>query len=132
MSTTRSKRPPSGDDQVVGANIQKLRVVAGMTLSDLAIRVRISHQQLLKYEKGTNRACASMIYSISRTLNVPIHALFDGIGGIPELEALACELTTARKHCREIVDATCSLPKLNAMCRVISILVEQNADPEAK
>jgi transcriptional regulator with XRE-family HTH domain len=131
MSTKRSKRPSAGNDQVVAVNIQKLRVLAGMPLSDLAMRLGISHQQLHKYEKGTNRACASMIYGISRSLNVPITALFEGIDSISELETLASELSAARKHCRDIVDATCSLPRLDAMCRVLSILVEQNPDRDA-
>ena len=130
MSTRKSNRPSAGNDQVIGANIQKLRVVAGMSLSELALRLGISHQQLHKYEKGTNRTCASMIYTISRSLNVPLSALFDGIGGVVELESLTSELSTARKHCRDIVDATCSLPKLDAMCRILSILVDQNSDQD--
>lgn len=130
MSTRKSNRPSAGNDQVIGSNIQKLRVVAGMSLSELALRLGISHQQLHKYEKGTNRACASMIYSISRTLNVPINALFEGTGCIAEFETLSTELLQARKNCRDIVDATCSLPKLDAMCRILSILVDQNSDRE--
>lgn len=132
MSTRKSNRPSAGNDQVVGANIQKLRVIAGMPLSDLALRLGISHQQLHKYEKGTNRACASMIYSISRSLNVPLSALFDGISGVVELESLTSELSTARKNCRDIVDATCSLPKLDAMCRILSILLYDNSAQNAE
>ena len=132
MSNKKSNRPSASNDQVVGSNIQKLRVLADMSLSDLALRLGISHQQLHKYEKGTNRACASMIYSISRSLNVPLNALFDGIGGILELHSPSSELSAARQHCRDIVDATCSLPKLDAMCRIMSILVDQNPDRDAE
>lgn len=132
MSTKRSKRPSTGNDQVIGANIQKLRIIRGLPLSGLAISLGISHQQLHKYETGTNRASAGMIYSISRSLNVPINALFDGIYGIAELETLASERSKARKRCKDIVDATCSLPKLDAMCRILNILVDEDPDRDAE
>ncbi len=130
MMSQTNKRQASIVDRAVGANIQKLRIAAGLTLAELAVRLRISHQQLHKYENGSNRVCASMIYGLSRSLDVPLISLFQGVEGISDFEFLAAELVTARNRCKSIVDATSSLARLDAMSKILSVLKdESSADP---
>lgn len=130
MTTRENKRRPSGVDQAVGANIQRLRVAQGVTLAELAVRLGISHQQLHKYEHGSNRTCASMVYGLSRALDVPVKSLFDGVQGIDDFETLATDLASARKRCKDIVDATSCPLRLDAMSRILSVLqVEDGAGP---
>ena len=131
MSVRERKRQSTGDDMVIGANIQTRRIAAGLTLSGLATSLGISHQQLQKYEKGTNRTCASMIYRVSRSLNVPLVALFDGVEGIAELETMGSDLATARESCKGVVDSTLSLTKLDAMCRILTILGNEDGKHDA-
>ena len=65
-------------DKLVGAKIRSLRQDQNYTLSELGERLNISHQQLQKYEIGTNRLSAGMLYEVARALNVNIEELFPG------------------------------------------------------
>lgn len=126
MNSQTNKRRASIVDRAVGANIQKLRIASGLTLAELAIRLGISHQQLHKYENGSNRACASMIYCLSRSLDVPLISLFDGVESIGDFEVLAAQLVTARNRCKSIVDATSSLARLDAMSKILWVLKDES------
>lgn len=131
MTRRRNKRQPSLIDQAVGENIQRLRLAKSLSLADLAVRLGISHQQLHKYETGSNRACASMVYYLSRALDVPVISLFDGVPGIADFEPLAAELATARKRCKDIVDTTSSLSRLHEMSKVPSVLKDESGADRA-
>jgi transcriptional regulator with XRE-family HTH domain len=72
-----SSRSPTETDIQVGRNIRTLRIEAGLTLSELGEALGISHQQLQKYETGTNRLSAGMLAAVARVLRVPIQSLFD-------------------------------------------------------
>ncbi len=131
MTRRDNKRQPNSVDQAVGANIQKLRIAKNLTLAELAVRLGISHQQLHKYEHGSNRACASMVYGLSRALDVPVISLFHGVESIDDFETLAAELATARNRCKDIVNSTSCLLRLNAMSKILSVLqVEIGAHPD--
>lgn len=57
-------------DQDIGARLRKLRIERHKTLSDVSGHLGVSHQQLVKYETGTNRISASTLYRLSRILDV--------------------------------------------------------------
>jgi transcriptional regulator with XRE-family HTH domain len=126
MTRRENKRRPSSIDQAVGANIQRLRIAQGLTLAELAARLGISHQQLHKYEHGSNRTCASMVYGLSCAMDVPLISLFDGVESIGDFEVLAAELVTARNRCKSIVDATSSLARLDAMSKILCVLKDES------
>ena len=69
-------RSPTDIDIAVGANLRAVRLQRGRTLSDLAAELGISHQQLQKYETGTNRLSAGMVCRAAEVLVVPIEQLF--------------------------------------------------------
>ncbi|WP_287994236.1 helix-turn-helix domain-containing protein [Acidiphilium sp.] len=71
-------RTPTEIDIQVSEKIRALRIGQGLTLSDLGAALGISHQQLQKYETGTNRLSAGMIWAVARALNVNIEDLFPG------------------------------------------------------
>ena len=54
-------RSPTRIDQMVGEKIRELRTTQNFTLSELGLELGISHQQLQKYETGTNRLSAGML-----------------------------------------------------------------------
>ncbi|MBK8199194.1 MAG: helix-turn-helix transcriptional regulator [Acidobacteria bacterium] len=70
-------RSPTEIDKQVGRNIRTLRTEADMTLDEMGDALGISHQQLQKYETGTNRLSAGMLAAVARVLRVPIQSLFD-------------------------------------------------------
>jgi transcriptional regulator with XRE-family HTH domain len=53
----------------------------GMNQHTLGLRIGLTFQQVQKYEKGTNRIGASRLQHISRILDVPVAAFFEGAPG---------------------------------------------------
>ncbi len=50
----------------------------GMSQSSLGGAVRLTFQQIQKYEKGVNRISASCLFQLSQVLDVPVQFFFDG------------------------------------------------------
>jgi transcriptional regulator with XRE-family HTH domain len=119
MTASGSNRKPLEADLIVGANIRSLRVAHGLTLHELASQLGTSHQQLQKYETGSNRVSAGVLYLIARAFSVPIDALFEGVDDTTGLDGETKALQLARNKCRTIVDCTDSIPLLNSMAKVL-------------
>ena len=120
----RTSRAPTDVDRVVGENVRQLRRERNLTLAELAYSLGISHQQLQKYETGTNRLSAGMISCVAEVLCVPIESLFrkgsetQRRGTSPE-EADRDEL---RQQCRFWIDQAGSVEVLKEMVRVLKAL----------
>jgi transcriptional regulator with XRE-family HTH domain len=69
-------RPPDIIDHVIGQNIRRLRVRAGMTQQSLGAAVGLTFQQVQKYEYGRDHVPARRLYDISVALGVPIEWFF--------------------------------------------------------
>lgn len=67
------------EDKVVGANVRRLRESRNMSQEKLGNALKITFQQIQKYEKGTNRISCSKLVLIARALKYPIAFFFDGI-----------------------------------------------------
>jgi len=63
----------------VGERIRMRRTQLGLTQEDLAGALKISYQQVQKYESGANRISAGRMYEIAQRLGVEIGAFFDGL-----------------------------------------------------
>lgn len=63
-------------DKQVGQRIQMRRKELGMTAQHLAELVDISHQQLSRYERGTNKINVAHLVNIAIKLNTPISWFF--------------------------------------------------------
>jgi transcriptional regulator with XRE-family HTH domain len=112
----RSDRKAIAADLVVGSNVRQLRADAGLTLSELAEELGISHQQLQKYETGANRISARMLYELARFFVIPVDQLFEGSdAGVSEDVALI----RTRRKCHVVIDRTDSKSKLEAMAKVL-------------
>ncbi|MFN3312263.1 MAG: helix-turn-helix domain-containing protein [Hyphomonas sp.] len=113
-------RSPTKVDQQVGEKIRELRVAHNLTLSELGQELGISHQQLQKYETGTNRLSAGMLSNVARALRVPIAELFQTTeAGSNERRDPVSE---ARARCHALIDRTGSVPKLDVMAKVLRAL----------
>lgn len=77
---TDSDRTPNPIDVHVGARVRMRRKQRGISQEALAGRLKLTFQQVQKYERGSNRISASKLYEIARTLEVPISDFFEGLG----------------------------------------------------
>ncbi len=68
-------------DRRIGRRIHERRVVLGLNQTALAARLGISFQQLQKYEDGSNRMGAGMLYGCAQLLDVPPEYFFEGLEG---------------------------------------------------
>jgi transcriptional regulator with XRE-family HTH domain len=70
-------------DKVVGRNVRLRRLAAKLTQAELGREIGVTFQQIQKYENGTNRIGASRLSRIAEVLEIPVPALFEGVGSIP-------------------------------------------------
>jgi len=65
-------------DMYVGARIRERRQKLNWTLSDLGEKLDVSHQQIQKYEQGTTRVSAGVMYKLSKIFSITPNFFFDG------------------------------------------------------
>lgn len=63
----------------VGQRLKQLRILRGMTQTDVADGLSISFQQVQKYELGRNRISASKLFELAHILKVAPSYFFDGL-----------------------------------------------------
>lgn len=66
-------------DAIIGMKIHELRISMGLSRQQLASKIGVSHQQLQKYEKGTNRISAGRLVAIATALKKPVAYFFEDI-----------------------------------------------------
>jgi CheY-like chemotaxis protein len=65
-------------DLHVGKKVRERRQKLGWTLVELAERLNVSHQQIQKYEQGTTRISASILYQLSKIFSTNQNYFFEG------------------------------------------------------
>lgn len=65
-------------DVHVGERLRERRSLMGYTQESLASQLKLSHQQVQKYETGANRISAGRLYELAKTLGVNVSYFFDG------------------------------------------------------
>ena len=73
-SQTKSAKPLDGH---VGSRVRARRLMLGLSQTELGDALKITFQQVQKYEKGTNRIGASRLQEIANVLKVPISFFFE-------------------------------------------------------
>jgi DNA-binding Xre family transcriptional regulator len=69
-------RRPTAIDAYIGAQIRKRRLALKIHLPQLAKALRVTKQQVQKYETCQNRVTAARLYEICKVLNVRITSMF--------------------------------------------------------
>jgi transcriptional regulator with XRE-family HTH domain len=64
-------------DAHVGERIRIRRTELGLTQEDLSRQIRVSYQQVQKYETGANRISAGRLYEIASELGVSVAYFFE-------------------------------------------------------
>ena len=73
-----NRRRSSEADKIVGRNVRVYRLAKGLSQTQLGEQLGVTFQQVQKYENGTNRIGSGRLMQISRALEVPITAFFEG------------------------------------------------------
>jgi transcriptional regulator with XRE-family HTH domain len=70
-------------DKHVGSRVRMRRMMLGMSQTKLADAMRLTYQQVQKYETGTNRMSASKLQQSAHILQVPVTFFFEGAPSVP-------------------------------------------------
>ena len=68
-----------GLDLHIGGRLREIRVRAGRNQQELGQQLGISFQQIQKYESGTNRISASVLFRLAQIFDVPPSYFYEGI-----------------------------------------------------
>ena len=71
---------PNPVDVHVGKRVRERRDSLGMSQADLGEYLRLTFQQIQKYERGVNRISASKLWALSHFFEVPVEWFFEGLG----------------------------------------------------
>lgn len=80
----REKKEGLNDvDVFVGQRLRELRMLAGLSQSDVASALGLTFQQLQKYERGFNRVSSSRLFKLGQFFRVPVSVFFEGLESRP-------------------------------------------------
>ncbi|QCO00597.1 XRE family transcriptional regulator (plasmid) [Azospirillum argentinense] len=83
---------PNPVDIHVGARVRLRRTLLGMSQEKLGDALRLTFQQVQKYERGANRISASRLFDLSRVLDVPISFFFDDMSEATTAAAMSDDM----------------------------------------
>lgn len=66
-------------DKAIGTKIHELRLSTGQSREQVAVKIGVTHQQLQKYEKGTNRISAGRLVTIAEAFGKTAEFFFAGV-----------------------------------------------------
>lgn len=79
MARSPAAETRSHIDAHVGKQLASARMKMGLNQSEVARMLGLTFQQIQKYEKGTNRMSASVLWTLSEAMDLPIAYFFDGL-----------------------------------------------------
>lgn len=79
----REPNSPHPVDRHVGLRIRMRRKELGISQERLAGLIRLTFQQIQKYERGANRVSASKLWDLAHALNTSIAYFYEGLGDPP-------------------------------------------------
>lgn len=118
-----SKGYPNPIDVHVGSRIRQRRTLLGISQVALAEAIRLTFQQVQKYEKGTNRVSSSRLVDLANVLDVDVSYFFQEMGADVQNQTPAMLMRSnklpdvdqekdpmARRETLELVRAYCRIP----------------------
>jgi transcriptional regulator with XRE-family HTH domain len=63
-------------DEIIGLELRRQRLARGMSQEKMGEEVKLTFQQIQKYEKGSNRIGAVRLYDLSKILGVDIGVFY--------------------------------------------------------
>jgi transcriptional regulator with XRE-family HTH domain len=112
-------KTPDPVDVHVGARLRLRRLQVGMNQGALARAIKVTFQQVQKYERGTNRVSASRLYAACGVLRVKPGYFFE-------------ELTTQEPDDGSARDDKCSPAPLMTQQSLELVMLLPDIDPEVR
>lgn len=139
VTDTPEARTPNVVDIHVGGRVRMRRKMLGVSQETLADALKLTFQQVQKYERGANRVSASKLYEIAKTLQVPVSFFFDGLADpmtdeVDEVGAAAERVVTEFLNTPEGLELAEMFPKIGRgrVRRQVLDLVRAMADDADK
>lgn len=85
-------------DKIIGGEIYSLRLAQGKSREQLSSAIGVTHQQLQKYEKGTNRISVGRLVLIAKALGKNVSYFFAALSKDAQEETL----TQHQRMCLEV------------------------------
>ena len=76
---------------IIGRKIRAQRIISGLSRDKLAKKINVTHQQVFKYENGTNCVGPERMQLIAKAFNKPIQFFFDD--SVPFFESTRTRLS---------------------------------------
>jgi transcriptional regulator with XRE-family HTH domain len=89
-------------DRHIGAKIQELRLAHGMSRQNLGEKIEVTHQQLQKYEIGSNRVSAGRLALIAKYLDTSVATFYEGLDNSLNAIASDVDLNQNQRMCIEV------------------------------
>ena len=78
IESSSSKRANAVDSHI-GVRVRARRMLIGMSQERLGELLKVTFQQIQKYERGANRISASRLFQLARVLGVPVGYFYESI-----------------------------------------------------
>ncbi len=85
-------------DKYVGNKIYSLRLAQGLSRQQLSKTIDVTHQQLQKYEKGTNRLSIGRLIIIAKALGENVSHFYEEI----DMSQEEAQVTQHQRMCLEV------------------------------
>jgi transcriptional regulator with XRE-family HTH domain len=112
-------------DVVVGRRIRNLRLRQKMSQNDVAAHLKLTFQQIQKYEKGMSRISASQLFELAKLFKVSIDTFFTDLpaSGRQKKSTRSIDQLTDR-HLLRLVEAFESLKDRRLKSAVVELAEE--------
>lgn len=104
---------PHEVDIHVGRQLKQARTLRRLSQTDVARQLKLSFQQIQKYEIGSNRIAASRLFELSNILGVPTSYFFEG---------LDAEANDTKDSAMDIVSAVASIKDEQMKARIVTFI----------
>lgn len=105
-------------DEHIGRKLREVRILAGMSQQELGAYLKLSFQQVQKYERGVNRISAGTLYELSRIFSVPMKEFIEGYHGDENSSACLPMHGEVRELVRDYAHIT-STPLKQHLCGMV-------------
>lgn len=75
----KATRRISSYDQHIALRVRDRRKELGLSQTEVADALRVTFQQIQKYERATNRIAAGRLWLIAKFFKVPVGYFFEGL-----------------------------------------------------